>query len=730
MNPEPISTPVTLDNCASEPIHIPGHIQPHGALLGFSPGGQLAYISATAADVLGVGVPALGQRMAAHDFADAGDVSQSISRVLSDHAPDGPLAIHAEVQLGGSGFDLIIHRSGDTVVAEFEKQPARAPGLGNFAILAHRGMDRLRRQESIQVLLEVAVDEVRKLTGFDRVMAYRFAPDGSGDVVAESRRADLTPYLNQRYPASDIPAQARRLYVISTLRLIADVGAAAVPMHGLGVVPLDMSHCVLRSVSPVHIEYLTNMGVGASMSVSIVIGGQLWGMVACHHMTPRLVPYPVRMACDVMAQILAANVQTLTAVEHAARLSRAGSLRAALSARMLRTDESTRPMADMTDELLDTFGAGAALFFEDARLTVHGDVPMEAARALLAWLTARPRDDQDRLLAVNSLEELPGDLALLLHPWCGLLAGCFDEFSGGWLVLMRKQQLETVSWGHRPAPNTVIGPLGARLTPQGSFDVWVETITGRAVPWTAADLEIAGGMFDELSRTSGHRNAQLSKAKDLMMAVLGHDLRTPLQTINMAAHVMGKSAVMNEQMSRRIQTSSDRMERLIGQALDLSRLQSGLGLNFQKVATDVSELLDSVVDELATTYPSTTFSRSIEPAVTLQVDPDRLVQLLVNLLSNSHHHGAAAFGVKASLSGHASTVQLEVRNAAPPIAPEISGQLFVPFKRQAAVNQRNTGGMGLGLYIAYEIARGHGGTLAYSYDHQQGHVVFTAELPR
>ncbi len=270
MNPEPISTPVTLDNCASEPIHIPGHIQPHGALLGFSPGGQLAYISATAADVLGVGVPALGQRMAAHDFADAGDVSQSISRVLSDHAPDGPLAIHAEVQLGGSGFDLIIHRSGDTVVAEFEKQPARAPGVGNFAILAHRGMDRLRRQESIQVLLEVAVDEVRKLTGFDRVMAYRFAPDGSGDVVAESRRADLTPYLNQRYPASDIPAQARRLYVISTLRLIADVGAAAVPVHGLGAVPLDMSHCVLRSVSPVHIEYLTNMGVGASLSISIL----------------------------------------------------------------------------------------------------------------------------------------------------------------------------------------------------------------------------------------------------------------------------------------------------------------------------------------------------------------------------------------------------------------------------------------------------------------------------
>ena len=165
----------------------------------------------------------------------------------------------------------------------------------------------------------MVVQQVRQLTGFDRVMAYRFRHDDSGDVVAEACNDAIEPYLGRRYPASDIPAQARRLYLINTLRLIADVGYTPVPVLGReGDAPLDMSHGVLRSVSPIHIEYLQNMGVHASMSVSIVVNGRLWGMLACHHMAPRQVPYSIRMAADVLAQVLASSVQTLEARGHAA----------------------------------------------------------------------------------------------------------------------------------------------------------------------------------------------------------------------------------------------------------------------------------------------------------------------------------------------------------------------------------------------------------------------------
>ncbi|HRL30860.1 MAG TPA: GAF domain-containing protein, partial [Ottowia sp.] len=149
-------------------------------------------------------------------------------------------------------------------------------------------------------LLQDAVHMVRELTGFDRVMAYRFRADDSGDIVAEERDAALDPYLGWRFPASDIPAQARRLYIENTMRLIADVGSTPVAVRAAPGVdqPLDMSHGVLRSVSPIHIEYLQNIGVGASMSLSIVLEGRLWGMLACHHRTPRQVPYVTRAACD------------------------------------------------------------------------------------------------------------------------------------------------------------------------------------------------------------------------------------------------------------------------------------------------------------------------------------------------------------------------------------------------------------------------------------------------
>src|SRR5690606_26181814 len=152
----------------------------------------------------------------------------------------GEQAIH-EVTLAGSGFDLIVHRSGALAIAEFEPRPAAGDTATRFAYHAHRSMERLRRQTTVQLLLEAAVLELRELAGFDRVMAYRFRHDGSGDVVAEAVREDLEPFLHRRYPASDIPQQARRLYVINTLRLIADVAARPSPVSGTRDEPLDMS---------------------------------------------------------------------------------------------------------------------------------------------------------------------------------------------------------------------------------------------------------------------------------------------------------------------------------------------------------------------------------------------------------------------------------------------------------------------------------------------------------
>ncbi len=689
---------------------------------------------------LGVAVPALGESLTPAYFDGQTDIGAAIGEVAAMPVSDGFLPQHHEVELAGRPFDLILHRSGENVVAEFEPQSQTAAAAASFAIKAHRGMEKLRRQSSIESLLEVAVTEVRQLTGFDRVMGYRFGHDGSGDVVAEARSEHLTPFLNQRYPASDIPAQARRLYVVSTLRLIADVRSQPVPVKALTSEPLDMSHCVLRSVSPVHIEYLTNMGVGASMSISIIVDGHLWGMLACHHMTPRLVPYATRMACDVLAQILASSVQTITSAEKARRVARASQLRTDLSARVLQGSDSSNALLAMGDELLAVFDASAAIFHESGRTAVHGTLPVPAARALVDWLAAQPREPGNHLIARDRLDGLDASLALALGSFCGFLAGRFDEFSDSWLVLLREEQIETVAWGHRPEKNVEVGPLGARLTPQGSFDVWWETAKGVTVPWNAADLQLARGLFADLTRTAALRNAELSKAKDLMMAVLGHDLRSPLATISMAAHVIGRTSERNEQMSQRIQSSSGRMQRLISQALDVSRLQAGMGLGFTPVNTDVSALVDELVDEVATAHPGSEFVKSIVPDLWATIDPDRVSQMLANLLSNAHHHGSGPGAVEVVVNGAEGNVRIEVRNPSPALPTSVAENLFTPFKQNSHENLRNKGGLGLGLYIAHQIAVGQGGTLAYSYEEGSaqcsqgeqpaGKVAFIATLPR
>ncbi|MES2635249.1 MAG: ATP-binding protein [Pseudomonadota bacterium] len=740
MRTEPDTSAVTLENCAREPIHIPGHVQSHGALFAFTAAGEVTYLSDGAAAFLGVAVPALGEALTASHFDGQPIVATSIAELAAAASTDAFLPQHHEIELAGRPFDLILHRSGENVVAEFETQSQTAAAAASFAIKAHRGMDKLRRQSSIQSLLEVAVEEVRQLTGFDRVMGYRFGHDGSGDVVAEARREHLTPLLNQRYPASDIPEQARRLYVVSTLRLIADVKSQPVPVRGATAAPLDMSHCVLRSVSPVHIEYLTNMGVGASMSISIIVNGELWGMLACHHMMPRLVPYATRMACDVLAQILASSVQTITAAEHAKRVARASQLRTELNTRVLQGSDSSSAMLAMGDELLAVLNASAAIFHESGKTTVHGPLPMPAAKALIEWLAAQPRQPENHLIARDRLSGLEAPLVEGLGKFCGFLAGRFDEFSDSWLVLLREEQVETVAWGHRPAKNVAVGPLGARLTPQGSFDVWWETAKGVALPWIAADIQLARGLFADLARTAALRNAELSKAKDLMMAVLGHDLRSPLATISMAAHVIGKTSDRNEQMSQRIQSSSGRMQRLISQALDISRLQAGLGLGFNPVQTDVSALVDGLVDEVATAHPGTDFVKFIVRGLWADIDPDRVSQMLANLLSNAHHHGTGTAPVEVVVDGDDQRVRIEVRNPAPALPPSVADNLFTPFKQNAQENLRNKGGLGLGLYIAHQIAQGQGGTLVYSYEESDaqgpasertgGKVVFIATLAR
>lgn len=710
---------VDLQSCADEPIHIPGFIQPHGFLLFFGSDGMLEGWSANLPGELsslqaGAHFSALPLPAAAADL-----VGECVAGL-----DDGETApAFAAIELGPIHYDCIVHATRGRVIAEFESRAEAADTVALFAVKAHSSIERVRRQKNVDSLLETAVRQVREFTGFDRVMAYRFREDDSGDVVAEARRDDLVPYVGQRYPAGDIPAQARRMYVLTTLRMIATTGYQPVPLLGApGALPLDLSYSVLRSVSPIHVEYLQNMGVCASMSVSIVINGRLWGLLACHHMAPKQVPYSIRMAADVLAQVMASTIQSIEAQRDAEQVEQAARVRTSLVESLLIDEEPLDALAHHAEALQAVTGSHAMVCVHNGKVVSFGAIERATAEAVVRSL---PTDGSD-LLVRDKLGDWPVATRPELGKWVGMLGLPFDPPGGGWCLLLRTEQIEQVAWAGRPEKTVTHGPLGARLTPRGSFDAWHETVLGHAQAWQAPVQSHARLMLSELLRASNARRAQTESTRAQLLAMLGHDLRDPLHSINMAGTLLERG---NNQptLGKRIQSSSSRMQRLISQVLDMSRIDGGLGLGMQFEPIDLAALVEDMVDEMRHAYPTITYDYNAPDATLVRADAGRMSQVLSNLLSNSRHHGQIGHAIRVALKADAGWATLEVANNGTPIADEVEATLFNPFKRGALHNPRNRTGMGLGLYIVATIVREHAGDIAYR--HEDGQVVFSVRLP-
>jgi len=716
----PVPRQVDLANCAEEPIHVPGSIQPHGFLVFMDAQGRVAGWSANAPATL---LAALQLGRSYTDLPLPAACAELIAE-CADALAEGECApMVAAVAVEERGYDAIVHGANGRIVAEFEARDVPADEVALFAVRAHSSIERVRRQRSSEGLLETAVRQVREFTGFDRVMAYRFREDDSGDVVAEARRDDLVPYLGQRYPAGDIPAQARRLYVLNTLRMIADIGYQPVPLLGApGAAPLDMSFGVLRSVSPVHVEYLQNMGIQASMSVSIVINGRLWGLIACHHMTPKPVPHAIRMAADVLAQVLASTVQSIEARADAELVEQSATVRTALVESLLIDEEPLDALARHADALLAATRSHALVAVHNGKVVSHGPIERETAESIVRVLPEVASD----IVTRDALDEWPQEAQGSLGKWVGMLALPFDPPGGGWCLLLRTEQIEHVSWGGRPEKTVQHGPLGARLTPRGSFDAWHETVRGRSHPWEAAVLTNARLTQSELLRASNARRAQTENTRAQLLAMLGHDLRDPLHSINMAGTLLERGN-NGSNLGRRIQSSSNRMQRLIGQVLDMSRIDGGMGLGLVLAPLDLGALAEDVIDEARMAYPTIDYVFVDPGKLFVRADGDRLAQVLTNLLSNARHHGEVGRPIVASLHAAHGWAELTVANAGAPIASELAGSLFNPFKRTSLHNPRNRTGMGLGLYIAAQIVREHEGEIAYR--HEGGQVLFSVRLP-
>ena len=715
-----IDQPVTLDNCDIEPIHIPGAIQPHGALLALSLTGIVLAQSENFSALTQVNVEA---GMPVGQAKLGSTVMALLDEALS---AQGPWTNSVESTLGNTLFDVIGHTHNAVCYLEFEPRASGIASFTQFAMYAQRIISQIQLRDDVEVLLNSVTEEIRRMTGYDRVMAYRFRQDLSGEVVAESRRDDLESFLGQRYPASDIPAQARRLYIQNPIRLIADVkyaGARLIPaLNPETGHPFDLSYSTLRSVSPIHCEYLSNMGVQASMSVSIVVGGKLWGLFACHHMSPKTLPHPVRMSFQVCSHVCSAMVERLEANRQNEAVHVATERRAAL---MRQVREREDILSSLTDSELNVTGLiscdGAAVMM-NGRIQSIGEDFSELAAKVVHRLERGEADE----FATEHWEH--DDPASELSRYCGVVAVRFHRPNAGWILWFRLEQVHKIRWGGKPEKSLAVGPSGSRLTPRGSFDAWEEVVRGRSAPWTDNDLTMAAKLRSEMVELCLNRAGEIDRMRQRLIATLGHDLRTPLQSISMAASLLSDHSGRTTELRDHINYSSSRMERLISQILEMSRLQAGSGIAVAPVHTNVSELMRGVLVETGLAYPGYEMDLRIDDGVFAEVDPDRYAQVAVNLLSNARHHKRHGSGVEVVLCEEQGQVRLSIYNEAEPLSDEQLSTLFVPFKQQNVSAERNRTGLGIGLYISMAIAEAHGGTL--DVEQNDGVIGFSLVMPQ
>ena len=523
--------PTDLTNCDHEPIHRPGRIQAFGALITVDPGGMIRHASANVGDLFGISAAAAIGGPA--DKVIVPETLATLRRHAEEAVQDGAQhcrAIH--LRDGGPLLDVGLFHSDGLLVIEAE--PSDTDDQQEPADIVRDIVRHLDVAGTHRDFCQAGADRLAALLGYDRVMVYRFDEDGSGEVIAEAVRPGIGSFLGQRYPAADIPQQARALYRRNWVRAIADVDAVPVDLLGTGARDLDLSAGGLRAVSPIHVEYLRNMGVSASLSVSIIVQDRLWGLLACHHYAPRLPSSRRRTAAELFGRIFSLGLHSRERRDEADREAKARGVQDLVLARVSASRNMARDLGALLPEIAGTLGADGAGLVVQGSVQLWGDAP--SPEAFLDMVEAIRGENREELRVIDSLPEWRPALARRCGDTAGMMVLALSRMPRDYLVFFRRELARTVVWGGEPVKQ--LGPLGDRLTPRKSFEAWQEVVRGRSAPWTPLDLRIGAGLRLTLAEIVLRLSQQLideqraaTQRQKLLIAELNHRVRNVLALI-------------------------------------------------------------------------------------------------------------------------------------------------------------------------------------------------------
>ena len=767
-SPNPISlsslTPsllTSLEVCSEESVYAPGYIQPDGMLLMLQePHLKILQISENVEQFLGISAETLLGQPLQRLFSRA-----QVQRVAGYLAQDNlelcnPFQLktrrrvaQTDWQRKNQTFRGVMYRMMDGLILELE--PQQSSNSSHSIQLYHSlqaAIANLRNASNLKNMAQTLAKDVKAMTGFDRVMIYRFKADDSGVVIAEEKQSHLESYLGLHYLATDIPAPARKLFCRNWVRFIPNVNYTPIPIiptnHPLKNTPLDLSNSVLRGVSQYHIEYLQNMGIAGSITISLLNDKRLWGLIACHHYSPKQVDYETRKACEFLGQF--ASIQLVHKQEQQLHFyrTRVKKIQDQLQQKLL--EESNfieQVLSQNTFQLLELVHAEGAAISLDGHLTLVGQTPSSTqVQDLVTWLV---QHQGEQVFATDFLSSLYPEAKAFKDQASGILviSILFNHVKqkSYHIIWFRPEQIQTVNWAGNPQDTVTINEIGEmKLCPRKSFELWKETVRETSLPWEVAELEAATEMrntlmlvlleFSQIALEQAAEQAEIAnRAKSQFLAKMSHELRTPLNAILGFTQLMNRSDKIPSEFREDlgiISRSGEHLLNLINDVLEMSKIEAGQ-LQLTENYFNLHQLIYSIREMISLKALNKGIDLSIEQHISVPVyvygDESKLRQILLNLLSNAIKFtttGSVTLRLQAltnrvccvsspSVSTDDSqpiiTLHVEVEDTGCGIAQSDIETLFEAFMQTE--RGRHAEGTGLGLSISRQFARLMGGDI-------------------
>jgi chemotaxis family two-component system sensor kinase Cph1 len=722
---------IDLTNCDRERIHIPGKIQSHGFLLAVNQSNSnITYISENIVDHLNTkATELLDQHLQIFiKLLEDNGVEIELSAILALGKSQGFDLINPyKLSLNGNPYYLIIHRSEENYILEFEIATLQY----DVQHIIGKSVAEILLNRSLNSLLEKAAAEVKRLIEYDRVMIYKFQEDGHGEVVAEEKNEDLEPFFGLHYPASDIPKQARELYKLNMTRIIADVytESSAIATYN-NETPLDLTHSTLRAVSPIHIQYLKNMGVASSFSISLLVNDELWGLIACHNYSPKFIDFKAREGCKLIGNILSSALEFRQAEHTNENDQLYQNAVDQLSDQLENDPEIISALTKHTTTLLDANSATGVAFVYEKKIYTLGQTPdSEHLEPLINWLKLTMNDS---IYYTHQLSAHYKPATSFAENASGIIACLLSKSMGELIIWFKQETLATINWAgnpEKPVEKSEDGMLN--LSPRNSFATFTEIVKNTAPKWSTTEINGALKLREKITNTINKRadeirvlNERLKLAYeelDTFSYTISHDLRTPLTAIKSYTELfLAKNKNVDDkniQLLDRVLIGADKMRFLIDEILKLARVGRA---EIDLVSIDMKETINEICLIVVSAFKADHVVIKIGDCPPIDGDRTLINQVFTNVISNAVKYSSKSQNPIVTIAGEEVSGEIIYKITDNGIGIEVDNhdKVFELFRRME--NVKDFEGTGVGLAIVKRIVERHNGRIWFESELNKG----------